>query len=123
MRDLEEEVRRLRCKGKEDKGRQKDGSRIDLRGDVVINGVKGVEEGVAPIDPSLTLISKGWDLSEDSGEGSTTGLTRSRGTHASSCSRTSLLYWASESFYHCRSWSSGWAALGPPSSYSYPSVA
>ena len=47
VRDLEEEVRRLRCKG-----RHEDGSRIDLRGNVVINGVEGVEEGVAPIDPS-----------------------------------------------------------------------
>ena len=57
VRDLEEEVRRLRCKGEEDKERQEDASRIDLRGDVVINRVEGVEEGVAPIDPSS--ISKG----------------------------------------------------------------
>ena len=42
MRDLEEEVPMLRCKGEEDKGRHKDGSRIDLRGDVVVNGVEGV---------------------------------------------------------------------------------
>ena len=54
MRDLEEEVRMLRCKGEED-----DGSRIGPRGDIVINGVGGVEEGVAPIDPSSTSISKG----------------------------------------------------------------
>ena len=53
---MEEEVCRLSCKGGEDKGRHKDGSRIDLRGDVVVNGVEGVEEGVAPIDPSLTSI-------------------------------------------------------------------
>ena len=59
MQDMEEEVIRLRCKGEEDKGSHEDGSRIDLRGDVVINGVEGVEEGVAPIDPSSTSISKG----------------------------------------------------------------
>ena len=58
MLDLEEEVHRLRCKDEEEEGRHKDGSRIDPRGDVVINGVEGVEEGVEPIDPSLTLISK-----------------------------------------------------------------
>ena len=58
VRDLEEEVRRLRFKGEEDKGHHEDGSRIDLRGDVVINWVEGVEEGVAPIDLSSTLISK-----------------------------------------------------------------
>ena len=40
MQDLGEEVCRLRCKGEEDKGRHEDGSRIDLRGDVVINGVE-----------------------------------------------------------------------------------
>ena len=57
MRYLEEEVHRIRCKGEEDEGRHEDGSRIDPRGDVVINGVEGVEEGVAPIDPSS--ISKG----------------------------------------------------------------
>ena len=34
VRNLEEEVRRLRCKVEEDKGRHEDGSRIDLRGDV-----------------------------------------------------------------------------------------
>ena len=39
VRDLEEEVRRLRFKGEEDKGRHEDGSRIDLRGDFFINGV------------------------------------------------------------------------------------
>ena len=37
---MEEEVCRLRCKGKEDKGSHEDGSRIDLRGDVVINRVE-----------------------------------------------------------------------------------
>ena len=65
---------RIRCKGEEEKGRHKDGSSIDLRGDVVINGVEGVEEGVVPIDPSSTSISKVGGLSEDAGEGSTTGL-------------------------------------------------
>ena len=75
---------RLRCKGEEDKGRHKDGSRIDMRGDVVINGVEGVEEGVAPIDPSSTSISKGGGFIEDVGEGSTTKLTRSCGTPTSS---------------------------------------
>ena len=40
---MEEEIRSLRCKGEDDKGRHKDGSSIDLRGDVVINWVKGVE--------------------------------------------------------------------------------
>ena len=53
---MEEEVCRLRCKGEEDNGRHKDGLRIDLRGDVVINGSEGVEEELAPIDPSLTSI-------------------------------------------------------------------
>ena len=53
MRGLEEEVHRLRCKGEENKGHHKDGLMIYLRCDVVINGVEGVEEGVAPIDPSL----------------------------------------------------------------------
>ena len=43
VRDLEEEVRRLRCKGQEDEGRHEDGSKIDLRGDVVINRVRGGE--------------------------------------------------------------------------------
>ena len=76
---MEEEARRLRCKGEEDEGRHEDGLRIDPRGEVVINGVEGVEEGVAPIDPSPPSISKGGGLSEDAGEGSTTGLTRSCG--------------------------------------------
>ena len=40
-------MRRLRCKGEENEGRHEDGSRIDPRGDVVINRVEGVEEGVA----------------------------------------------------------------------------
>ena len=43
-------MRRLRCKGEEDEGCNKDGSRIDLRVGVVINGVEGFEEVVAPID-------------------------------------------------------------------------
>ena len=51
---MEDEVHRLRCKVKEDEGCHEDGSRIDPRGDVVINGIEGVEEGVAPIDPSST---------------------------------------------------------------------
>ena len=32
---------------------------IDPKGDVFINGVEVVEEGVAPIDPSSTLILEG----------------------------------------------------------------
>ena len=43
VRDMEEEVRRLRCKGEEVKGCHKDGSRIDPRADVFINRVGGVE--------------------------------------------------------------------------------
>ena len=43
VQGLEEEVNRLRRKGKVDKGNHEDGSRIDMRGEVVINGVKGVE--------------------------------------------------------------------------------
>ena len=62
VRDLEEGVHRLRCKGEADMGSHKDGSRIDLRGDFVINGVEGVEERVARIDPSSTSISKGGGL-------------------------------------------------------------
>ena len=58
VRDLDEEVRMLRCKGEEDRGSHEDGSRIDMRGDVFINRVEGVEDKVAPIDPSLTSISK-----------------------------------------------------------------
>ena len=123
MRDLEEEVCRLRCKGEEDKGRHRDGSRIYMRSNVVINGVEGVEEVVAPTDTSSTSVSKGGVLSEDSGEGSTTGPTRSRGTPFRSCSPMGLAYWASASFYHCRYWSLGRADLGPPSSYSWPQAA
>ena len=52
-------MRRIRCKGKEDEGHHEDGTSIGLRGDIVINGVEGVEEGVAPIDPSSTSILKG----------------------------------------------------------------
>ena len=59
VRYLEEEVRRLRCKSEEDEGRHEDGSRIDPRGDVIINRVEGFEDGVEQIDPSSTLISKG----------------------------------------------------------------
>ena len=56
MRDVEEEVCGIRCIGKEDKGRHKYGSRIDPRDEPVINGVKRVEEVVAPIDQSSTSI-------------------------------------------------------------------
>ena len=59
---LEEEVHRIRCKHEEDKGSHKYGPRIDMRCDVVIKRVEGVEEGVAPIDPSSTSISKGGGL-------------------------------------------------------------
>ena len=59
MRYLEEEVHSLRCKGEEDKRRHEDGLRIDSIGEVFIKGVEGVEEGVAPIDPTLTSISEG----------------------------------------------------------------
>ena len=51
-------MRRLRCKGEEDEGRHEDGPRIDPRGDVVVNMLEGVKEGVAPIDPFSTSISK-----------------------------------------------------------------
>ena len=44
MRDPEEEVRRLKCKGGEDEGHHEDGPRINPRGDVVTNGVEGVNE-------------------------------------------------------------------------------
>ena len=71
-------MRRLRCKGEEDKGSHEDGSRIDPRGEVVINGVKEVEEGLASIDPSSTSISKRGRVSEDAGEGSMTRPTRYR---------------------------------------------
>ena len=53
---MEEELRRIRCKVKDYEGRHEDGSRIDPRGDVVINGAKGVEKGLAPIDPYSTSI-------------------------------------------------------------------
>ena len=36
-------MRRLSCKGEEDEWCHKDGLRIDLRGDIVVNRVKGVE--------------------------------------------------------------------------------
>ena len=60
---------RIRCKGEEDEGHHKDGTIIDTRGDVVLNRVKGVEEGVSLIDPYLTSISKGGGVSEDDREG------------------------------------------------------
>ena len=47
-------MRRLRCKGEEDKWCDKNGSRIDLRSDIVIKGVEGVEEAVVPIEPYST---------------------------------------------------------------------
>ena len=62
-------------KGKEYKGGHEYESSIDPRGDVVINGVEGVEEGLSPIDSPSTLISKGGGVSEDDGEGSATGPT------------------------------------------------
>ena len=43
VQDLDEEFSRLNCKGEEDKGLQEDGLRIDLIGDVGINGFEGVE--------------------------------------------------------------------------------
>ena len=48
-------MRRLRFKVKEDEDSHKVLS-IDPRGDVVINGSKGFEEGLAPIDPYSTSI-------------------------------------------------------------------
>ena len=42
VRDLEEEVRSIGCKREENEGCHKDGSRIDPRGDIVINWVEGV---------------------------------------------------------------------------------
>ena len=116
-------MRRLGYKGEEDKGRHKDGSRIDPRGDVFINGAEGIKEGIAPIDPSLTSILNRGVLNEDAREGSTTGPTRYCDTPASSCSRTGSEYWASVSFYHRRSGSSGRTTLGQPSSYYWPPVA
>ena len=50
---------RLRCKVEADEGRHKDGRRINPRGGVVVNRVKGVEEVVATIDPYPTSILKG----------------------------------------------------------------
>ena len=44
-------MRRLRCEDEEDEGRHEDGSRIDPRGDVVVNGVEGAEDEVASNDP------------------------------------------------------------------------
>ena len=78
---------RISCKVKEDEGRHEDGSGIDPRGDFVINGVKIVEERVAQIDPYPISISKGGGgVSDDYGEGSATGPTRSCGTSSRSCS-------------------------------------
>ena len=55
-------MRRLRCKGEEDEGRREDGSRVYPRSDVVINQVKGFEEGVSPMNTSSTSILKGGAL-------------------------------------------------------------
>ena len=82
---MEKEVCRLRCKGKEDERRNKDGIRIDLRGDIVINGVEGVEEGVAPIDLYLNSILEEGGVSGYDVEGITTRPTISHVTPASSC--------------------------------------
>ena len=122
MQILVEEVRRLRCKGKEDERRNEDGLRIDLRGDFVINGVEGVEEGVAPIDPYSTSILKEGGVSEDEGEGSMTGPTRYRGNLVRSCSRKGSAYFSIASFYHCWYWPLGRVASVPPSSYYWPPV-
>ena len=54
----EKEVCRLVCKGKDDERRNEDGIRIDLRGEIFINGVEVVEEGVAPSDMYLNSILK-----------------------------------------------------------------
>ena len=59
MRDLEDEVHRIRCKSKEGEGNHEDGSSIDPRGGVVINRVEVSEEQVAPIDQSSASISNG----------------------------------------------------------------
>ena len=37
---MEEEIRSLRCKGKDDEGRHEDWSSIDLRGEVIINRIR-----------------------------------------------------------------------------------
>ena len=50
---MEELARRFRRKGKTKNGCHENGSRIDPRGNIVINRVEGVEEGVVPIDVSL----------------------------------------------------------------------
>ena len=123
VRYLEEEVHRLRCKGKEDEGRHNDGLRIDPRGDVVIHGVGGVDEGVAPTDLSSNSILKEGGVSEDAGEERETGPTSARSTPASSCSRTDLAFCARASFYYRQPWSLGQAELGPPSSYYCPPAA
>ena len=67
MQYWEEEVRSLRCKGKEDERRKEDGIMIDLRGEIVINGVEVVEELVAPIYLYSNSILKEGGVSEDDG--------------------------------------------------------
>ena len=119
---MKEEVRRLRCKGKEEERRNEDGFRINMRFDFIINGVKGFDEGVALIDPYSNSILKEGGMSEDDGKESTNGPTRSRGTPARSCSRKGLAYLDIASFYNCWYWPSGSAASGPPSSYSWLAV-
>ena len=115
-------MHRLRCKGKEDERRNMDGLRIDMRGDVVINGLEVVEEGVSKIDLYSASIFKEGGVSKDDGEGITTGPTRSRGTPTSSCSRKGSAYFSIASFYHCWYWPLGRAASVPPSSYYWPPV-
>ena len=96
-----------RCKGKKEKESHKYRSRIHPRGDIGINRVEGVEQGVVPIDPSLASISKGGGVSEDAGDGSMNGLTRYLSTLVISCSWMGLAYWGSANFYHRWYWSSG----------------
>ena len=69
-------------------GHREGGLKVDPRGDVVINGVEVVEEGVSPIDPYSASISKGWGVSGDDIEGRATRPTVSCGTPSSSLSRT-----------------------------------
>ena len=97
-RGWERRARRIGCEGEEDEGRHEDGSRTDPRGDVVVNGVEGAEEGgVAPIDPVFEFdFERRGGLIEDSGEGSTTGTDQDIAVIApGSRSRTGSAYRAS----------------------------